>query len=47
MDTFNDMSETLYNFSDFFYSAFKQMVTNKQNAERSHVLGHSVDWNLM
>jgi len=34
MDTFNDLFETLYNFSDF---NFKQhMVMNKQNAECSH-----------
>ena len=40
MDTFGDLFETLYNFSDFFYSAFKQyMVMNKQNAGCSHFFG--------
>ena len=37
MDMFNDMFKTLYNFPDFFYSAFKQyVVSNKQNAGCSH-----------
>ena len=43
VDTFIALFETLYNFSDFFYSAFKQyMVLNKQNAGCSQFLGHSV-----
>ena len=40
VDTFNDLVKTLYDFSDFFYSAFKHyMVLNNQNAVCSHVFG--------
>ena len=47
MDTFYDLLETLYNFSDFFESAFKQyMVMNKQNAECSHFCGPLAMCNL-
>ena len=46
LDTLNDLLETLYNFSDFFLSAFKQqmVIKNKQNAELSVLtfLGHSI-----
>ena len=40
MDTFTDLFESLYNFSVFFWSIFKQyMVMNKQNAWCSHFFG--------
>ena len=39
VDTFDDLFETLHNFSHFLNSAFKQYLdVNKQNAECSHFL---------
>ena len=40
VDMYIDLLETLYNFWDFFKSAFKQYIAmNKQNAACSHFFG--------